>query len=396
MPGLGWVGEGGGVVVLRWQVAVVRGPRLGLDWLQRTVRLGALWLATTTAAGAAPALPEVEGGRTCGADTVTAASAPALISARVQCWYEVGRYDKARALLAERDGGDTVEDAAVYIILVARGGDAAGARAALAAARQRFGAQPALDRAALVQRLAAGDGGAWTDLDAALAARPHDPQLVQAAAEMTALQPDAATASARAAVGREEGAAARYNGAALRFEAGDWTGCGAAVDAGLAVLADAPDDTLEARLLGLAHRCAVAGEDLAAANRRLKALGPARARERIDEGALVQHAQLLGAAGAPAAGAKLLGLKPVVDPAVQPARDSAELRLRREAGDLDGALAVARRGRTTPAARANLARALHDAGRTTEALVLLRPACPELRGAARRQCEQYEAALSAH
>lgn len=381
-------------MVHRWLVSLLGERLMEIVPVGLALRVVPAWLAVATVAGAAPPMPEVDGGRTCGADVVTAASAPELISDRVQCWYEVGRYDKARALLAERGGGDTAEDAAVYVILVARGGDVAGARRALDHARQRFGAQPALERAALVQRLAGGDAGAWTELDAALAARPHDPQLVRAAAEMTALQPDAATPTARAAVGREEGAAARYNGAALRFEAGDWTGCGEVADAGLAVLADAPDRGLEARLLGLAHRCAVAGEDLSTANRRLKALGPARARVEIDDGALVQHAQLLGAAGAPKAGAKLLGLKPTVAPAIQPTRDSVELRLRREAGDLEGALAVARRGLTTAAARANLARSLHEAGRTTEARVLLGAACPELRGAARRQCEQYREALS--
>ncbi len=316
---------------------------------------------------------------------------PTVAAAR--CWYAVGRYDRALEVLQAPGIEREAADDAVLVILLARAGRPEAARAALAAAEARHGPGDARLRARLVLRLASGDAGAWDALDAALAARPGAPQLVLAASEMTALQPDAATPGARAAVGREEGAMARYNGAALRWESGDWAGCGDGVDEALALLADAPDMSLEHRLLGLGHRCAVGGADLARANALLTRMGPAVARTAVDPGALVRHAQLLGEAGAPGAGARLLGLRPTVEPALQPTRDSVELRLRREAGDLDGALKVARGGAASAGARANLARALHEAGRSTEARALLSGACPDLRGTDRRACEQYRAHL---
>ena len=309
------------------------------------------------------------------------------LSEAAACWYEVGRYDRAREALRAADGGAEPVHQALYVILLAVGGEHGPAAEALARARERWPRDRALLRADLVRRVAAGDAGAWAELDAALADRPDDPQLRLAAAEMTALAPDAASARARAVVGREEGLAARLNSAALRLDAGDAPAClellraAAAQGRGLV-----PYETLR-------HRCAVMAADLEAAGEALLALGPAQAAAQLPAGAIIEHARLLGLAGQGKSGARLLELarSATADEAV--ARDSLQLRLLREAGDLDGALAVARRGLASPQSRANLARALVAAGRSADAKALVEPACAEMKGAEGRECLAWARSL---
>ena len=328
----------------------------------------------------------------------------AALSAAARCWYAVGRYGMARDALTRAGGGESAEDAAVLVILIARDGRQGDAQRALTAASHRFPGHSALTRASLVQRIAAGDHTAWADLDQGLSRAPGDHQLVLAAAEMTALAPDAATPAARAAVGQEEGAAALYNSAALRAESGDAPGCLSGTDRALGLLTqdagsgDTSIADLRARLLVLRHRCAVEDGQLAPANAALRAIGPRQAREMLSPAALILHAKLLQQAGDPRSGARLLGLRSRPSDAsqsgdLQGVQDSLELHLWREADELDRALAVAQRGAASPEARANLAKALSAADRKPEARALLEHTCPDMRGNDRRACESLKARL---
>ena len=301
--------------------------------------------------------------------------------ARGVCLYRLGRLELARGdlnqALEPSSAVSLTEPLVVGAILAARAGNGLQARTRLERARALAGARdPQVLRGTILVQGSLGDlPGAWKALDAALLASAEDPVLRVAATELIALDPDGATERARAAVGRRVKTVTRHNRASGWLNAGQPAACvheaeGAIVDA------DPDDADAIAALHVLAWRCGVAAGQVGPATRHLKAMGRS-ALKKQPPGTVIAHVRLLRDAGEAATALKLLSL-------VQPAsdvdrRDVATLQvgLRVALEDLDGALARATAD-ASAVSRARLAKALHAAGRTADAVGLLDAVCPLL------------------
>jgi hypothetical protein len=138
----------------------------------------------------------------------------------------------------------------------------------------------------------------------------------------------------------------------------------------------------------LAHRCAVAAQDLAAADALLPdAGGPAA----LPAATAFNHALLRQSAGDPRGAQALIEGKPVDEPQ-RAAYEALRFQLHLSQGQLDPALALA--PRLAPADALPLVQPLIDAGRPADALALLRRGCPALSDARRETCEAVLAQLS--
>lgn|GEM_PF-6330848 len=301
--------------------------------------------------------------------------------ARGVCLYRLGRLESARTDLDQAldpvKAVDAVEALAVGAILAARNGDAARAEARLSRARKVAGAKhPQVLRGSVVVQGVLGDfPGAWSALDRALDQSAEDPILRTAATELIALDPDGATDRARAAVGRRVKSVTRHNRASGWLNAGQPAACLHEAEGALAE-ADPEDTAAIASLHELAWTCGVAAEQVGPATRHLKAMGRAALADQ-PAGTVIAHVRLLRDADQGRSALKMLSLVQPVSAA--DLRDVATLgvTLRTEQGDLDTALQLAT-DTASPVSRANLAKALHAAGRTADAVSLLDRTCPQL------------------
>jgi tetratricopeptide (TPR) repeat protein len=301
--------------------------------------------------------------------------------ARGVCLYQLGRLELAGADLDQAlESVSTVSDVeplVVGAILAARDGRDAVARARLARAEAVGGAASAqVVRGTVVVRGSLGDfPGAWAALDQALERNVEDPVLLVAATEMIALDPDGATPTARAAIGRRVKTVTRHNRASGWLNAGQPAACVHEAEGALAE-ADSEDAEAIAALHVLAWRCAVAAGQVGPATRHLKAMGRAALADQ-PPGTVIAHVRLLRDAGEAATALKMLGLvRPESD---VDRREVATLvvGLNTLRGDLDAALGAANE-QASPVSRANLAKALHAAGRTTDAVAVLERTCSAL------------------
>jgi len=301
--------------------------------------------------------------------------------ARGVCLYRLGRLELARADLKigldPVSGVTETEPLVVGAILEAREGEQAQARAWLDRARSLSSrSDPMVLRGVIVVQGVSGDfPGAWKELDRALERSAEDPVLRVAAMELIALDPDGASEVARAAIGRRVKSVTRHNRASGWLSAGQPAACVHEADGAIAD-ADREDIEAIAALHVLAWRCGVAAEQVGPATRHLKAMGK-ETLSKQPAGTVIAHVRLLRDAGQVRSALKLLALtRPVSD---LDGRDVATLAvgLRILLGDLDGALVHATE-EASPVSRANLAKALHEAGRTAEAVALLDRSCAEL------------------
>ena len=304
--------------------------------------------------------------------------------------YRLGRLERAREdldrALQPLSAVTVVEPLVVGAILAGRAGDGVLARARLVRATELAGASaPQVLRGAIVVQGCLGDfARAWTALDSALVRSAEDPVLRVAATELIALDPDGATERARAAVGRRVKTVTRHNRASGWLNAGQPAACVHEAEGALSD-ADPGDTDAIAALHVLAWRCGVAAGQVGPATRHLKSMGRMALKDQ-PAGTVIAHVRLLRDAGEAQTALKLLGLVQPVSEADRRDRATLQVGLRVAAGDLDGALAHA-----TPEAsavsRARLAKALHAAKRTAEAVDLLHTACPLLDDGG--ACEQW-------
>lgn len=319
---------------------------------------------------------------------------PALRRERGLCLYQLGRLELARAdlvagLVADGAGADP-EPWVVGAILDARAGLRPSALARLAQARELAGREhPMVLRGAILLQGIHGDyPGAWAALDAALERHREDPVLRVAATELIALDPDGATASARAAVGRRVKTVTRHNRASGWLNAGQPAACVHEAEGALSE-SDPDDAAAVAALQVLAWRCGVAAGDVGAATRHLKAMGRSALAEQ-PPGTVIAHVRLLRDAGQLGSALKLLQLVQPRAEVDRQERATLAVGIRVLQGDLDGALSEAS-AETSAVGRANLAKALHAAGRTAEAVSLLDRTCSELDDP--KACEAWRAHL---
>ncbi|MFM2245228.1 MAG: hypothetical protein RL071_1302 [Pseudomonadota bacterium] len=320
----------------------------------------------------------------------------ALGFAVADCLYENGRYQVARETLdAAWRGADAAafrplgargaEALALYAILLAHGQRAGEARALLDGARAAVGADPHLQRAAVMVRAYGGDRpGAWAELAALRQGAPHELAYLRATAELASLDPDGITPAAREVLAVRSSPDTRFNRAARHLNDRAPRACVEVVRQSLPELPEAE----RPRFRTLGYTCAVQADDLSAATALLKEVGPQQARG-LPSDAVIGHARLIADAGDMATAVKLLGLTQPADAEQRGLAQTIRVRAATEAGDLGGALAAAASGEASPASMANLARALVTAGRIPEAEPLLDKACPQLKGEAAGQCYGY-------
>jgi len=319
---------------------------------------------------------------------------PALRRERGLCLYQLGRLELARADLAlglvEHGAGLDPEPWVVGAILDAREGLRPSAGARLAQARKLVGGEhPVVLRGTILLQGIHGDyPGAWAALDAALERHREDPMLRVAATELIALDPDGATAAARAAVGRRVKTVTRHNRASGWLNAGQPAACVHEAEGALSE-SDPEDAAAIAALHVLAWRCGVAAGEVGAATRHLKAMGRARLAEQ-PPGTVIAHVRLLRDAGQHDSALKLLQLVRPRAEVDRQERATLAVGIRVLKGDLDGALTEAS-AEASAVSRANLAKALHAAGRTAEAVSLLDRTCGELDDP--KACERWRAHL---
>ena len=313
--------------------------------------------------------------------------------ARGVCRYRLGRLELAWEdfTASLQPSASEVEPLVVGAILAARRGDSARASSWLAQARGAAGDDhPQVLRGEIVVLGASGSlPQAWQKLDAALAATDEHPVLRVAATELVVLDPDHATPSARAAIGRSVQMVTRHNRASSWLTAGQPATCLYEAEEALKQADPEEADGIQ-RLHALAWRCAVAAKQVGPATRHLKTLGRQGAAS-LPAGAMVAHARLMRDAGQVATALKMLGL---VKPATATdQRDVASLAvgLNIALGHLDAALAAS--ARASPVTRTKLAKALVAADRTADAVALLDQTCPQMHASDARECASWVARL---
>lgn len=307
---------------------------------------------------------------------------------RADCLYRIGRLDEARgaleALFAKGAAGRELpphprgEGLALLAILRARAGQPDAAEGARRGIPPEDSARA--HRVQAVLAAVAGDrSAAWAQVDEALARWPRDPDAVRAATEVASLDPDHVSPAALAAIRRPVDVVHHHNQAVLAFNAGDGARCLVHVGAGLSV---ATESELP-RLQEVGYACAVAAGEVDEAGRLMLARGSVAA---LPEPSVLRHGELLLAAGRAREAARLLRVLRLRDPALLVDQGSLRIRAHMADDDLEAALSVARSGPSRPGTRANLAVALHKAGRTEDAVGVLGSACPELSGRAGADC----------
>lgn len=260
---------------------------------------------------------------------------------------------------------------ALYVTLLVDDDRAPEARRRLEAERPTLGEGPALSAAEVTLLLAEGDAeGASLAWEGATGRWDRSEALASVAIRLDGETPLSASGLVWLQSRADPGYTLQL--ATQRYHGGRYDGCQDA----LTPLLGHPDPEVSRLALQLAHRCAVADEDLPSAQALLAQLAAVTGTP-TDEAAL-RHAWLLGEAGQDDAALALLGrLSPPPGDARTQHRSLSVWLLTRQ-GRLDEAIALSESGDIEPAQLANLAVALYEDGQRSRARGLMQSACDQM------------------
>lgn len=330
---------------------------------------------------------------------------------RAECLYRVGRYEWViddldvvfngrsvnQAIDAATTGGVpdsiarvSVENGAVVrIIMLLDTGQTRPAKSLYSAARKVFDDSAAMARADIaIDSYTGNNNAAWKAVDAGLEQWPGEHQIEQAVREMASRDPRGITDAANEILSAPANTIGWYNNAVSAYSSGDHNSCLSTIDMALAEPTISSDHE---RFLKLGYTCAVTAGDLKKTNQFIVKMGGISG---LRSDAVVLHAELLYKNESYAAALELLRHITPTDAAQRVEVETLQVRASTRKGDLDGAMAFAAQNNTEASALANLALALHNAGRTDEAKTILAPACPQMQGADATRCYDFLATLS--
>ncbi len=238
-------------------------------------------------------------------------------------------------------------------------------------------------------RLSGDTEAGWTLLSEALATSPTSPHLLHLASAWAVAMPDAVPADVAARLGTSGSWQDAWNLAVSQRKAGDVGACHATAASALTgAAAGAPPD-VQRKLAGLAHRCAVAGKDLAGADAMVK---PAGGPDMLDPILAYNHAHLRLSGGDAGGALALIGGRADQPDGSLPdaARATVALALRAhlDLNHHDSAFTLASGPWATPEDQLVVASRLSVAGDDARARQLLDKACPVLSGDARTRCDK--------
>ena len=330
---------------------------------------------------------------------------------RAECLYRVGRYEWViddldvvfngrsvkQAIDAATTGGvpDAIAEvsvengAVVRIIMLLDSGQIRPAKSLFSAARKVFGDSAAMARADIaIDAYTGNNNAAWKAVDAGLEKWPGEHQIEQAVREMASRDPRGITEAASRILNAPANTIGWYNNAVSAYTSGDYTSCLSTIDM---ALAEPTISSEHDRFLKLGYTCAVTAGDLKKTNQFIVKMGGISG---LKADAVLQHADLLHKNESYAAALELLRH---IDPTNATQRSDVEtlqVRCYTRKGDLDAAMAIAAQNNTEAATLANLALALHEAGRTDEAKAVLEPACSQMQGTEASRCYDFLDTLS--
>jgi tetratricopeptide (TPR) repeat protein len=330
---------------------------------------------------------------------------------RAECLYRVGRYEWViddldvvfngrsvnQAIDAATTGGVpdsiarvSVENGAVVrIIMLLDTGQTRPAKSLYSAARKVFDDSAAMARADIaIDWYTGNNNAAWKAVDAGLEQWPGEHQIEQAVREMASRDPRGITDAADGILSAPANTIGWYNNAVSAYSSGDYSTCLSTIDMAIAEPTISSDHE---RFLKLGYTCAVTAGDLKKTNQFIVKMGGISG---LRSDAVVLHAELLYKNESYAAALELLRHIAPADAAQRVEVETLQVRASTRKGDLDGAMAFAAQNNTEASALANLALALHNAGRTDEAKTILEPACSQMQGADATRCYDFLATLS--
>jgi len=315
-------------------------------------------------------------------------------------WVDVHRSGAMSGILRKSDeaalDAEVVAGAGLLVRIHLDAGDTAEATRRLDAFEEALGPRPPLQaaRAELLQR--AGDtAAAWALLGSALKERPDSPHLLRLASAWAVASPSEVPAEVSAILGASGSWQDAWNLAISQRKGGEVAACHTTAAGALDTSAASAPPDARRKLAGLAHRCAVAAQDLAAAD---ALVGKAGGSDSLDPVVAFNHAHLRYSGGDASGTLSLLAERIDQPDATQPdaTRASVALAIRAhlDLDALDSAHALATGGWATPEDQLVVASRLAVADDHDRAKALLDAACPVLSGDARSRCDKLVGVLA--